>query len=240
VLGLRVLTLGKVKRRQVVEAEPLFERTLEASDRRCFSKDTSGGDRKPVLAFQAGDALVRHRSYPIDGERGNRSFFVCRSGRASAIFQVLAETLSALDSRNRGLPFSALNLIPFLGELGLVEPKLKLAQFFDFRLGIRRRRPLQSPPCLSAARFARSWSFVAQPAAPIERALFCLRSSQVLSVESPATAPVLRLTPAAKLDCNLKTGPYSLWQTHEDASDSATANTVPAKMTFVVKTIQPI
>ena len=44
--------------------------------------------------------------------------------------------MSALDSRDRGLPFSVLNLIPLLGELGLVEPKLTLGQFFDFRLGI--------------------------------------------------------------------------------------------------------
>jgi len=29
-----------------------------------------------------------------------------------------------------------LNLIPLLGKLGLVEPKLTLGQFFDFRLGI--------------------------------------------------------------------------------------------------------
>jgi hypothetical protein len=29
-----------------------------------------------------------------------------------------------------------LNLIPLLGELGLVEPKPTLGQFFDFRLGI--------------------------------------------------------------------------------------------------------
>jgi hypothetical protein len=50
-------------------------------------------------------------------------------------------------------------------------------------------------PYPSATRAARSWSFVAQSAVPIERALFCRRSSQALSVESPATAPVLRLTP---------------------------------------------
>jgi len=31
------------------------------------------------------------------------------------------------------------------------------------------------------------------PAAPIERALFCRRSSQVASVERPPTAPALRL-----------------------------------------------
>jgi hypothetical protein len=52
------------------------------------------------------------------------------------ISQVLTDALSALDSRDRGLPFSVLNLIPLLGELGLAEPKLKLGQFFDFRLGI--------------------------------------------------------------------------------------------------------
>src|SRR5208337_1679535 len=60
----------------------------------------------------------------------------------------------------------------------------------------RRRRLLQSPlPCPSEARSARSWSFVAQPAAPIERAFFYRASSQVLSAEWPATAPALRLTP---------------------------------------------
>src|SRR5271165_2249011 len=48
----------------------------------------------------------------------------------------MAEALSALDSRDRGLPFSALDLIPLLGKLGLVEPKLALGQFFDFPLGI--------------------------------------------------------------------------------------------------------
>jgi hypothetical protein len=30
---------------------------VQASDSRCFSKDTSGGNRKPLLPFQAGDAL---------------------------------------------------------------------------------------------------------------------------------------------------------------------------------------
>jgi hypothetical protein len=60
-------------------------------------------------------------------------------------------------------------------------------------------------------RSARSSSFVAQPAAPIERALFCLRSSQVLSVESPATVPVLKLTLTPSWIA------ISLWQTHEDA-----------------------
>ena len=50
-------------------------------------------------------------------------------------------------------------------------------------------------PYPNEGRSARSWSFVAQPAVPIEFALFCRRSSQALSVESPATAPVLRLTP---------------------------------------------
>src|SRR5271165_2347662 len=60
----------------------------------------------------------------------------------------------------------------------------------------RRWRPLQSPlPCPSAARAAQSWSFVAQPAVPIERVLFCRPSSQVLSVEWPVTVPALRLTP---------------------------------------------
>src|ERR1700686_3687188 len=35
--------------------------------------------------------------------------------RESVISQVLTDVLSALDSRDRGLPFSVLNLIPLLG-----------------------------------------------------------------------------------------------------------------------------
>jgi len=38
----------------------------QASARRCFSKDTSGGNRKPVLLFQAGDALC---SAPLRADR---------------------------------------------------------------------------------------------------------------------------------------------------------------------------
>jgi hypothetical protein len=76
--------------------------------------------------------FVRHRSEPIDGGLGNRSFW-----RALVIFQGTGpEALSALDSRDQCLTFSALNLIPLLGELGPVEPKLTFSQFFDFRFGL--------------------------------------------------------------------------------------------------------
>jgi hypothetical protein len=44
--------------------------------------------------------------------------------------------LGALDIRDQCLPFSSLDLIPLQRELGLLEPKLMLGQFFDFRLGI--------------------------------------------------------------------------------------------------------
>jgi hypothetical protein len=52
------------------------------------------------------------------------------------ISQVLADAFSALNSRDRGLPFSALDLIPLLGDFALVEPELTFGQFFDFRLGL--------------------------------------------------------------------------------------------------------
>ena len=38
--------------------------------------------------------------------------------------------------RNQCLPFSALDFIPLVGEIGLVQPKLTLGQFFDFRFGV--------------------------------------------------------------------------------------------------------
>jgi hypothetical protein len=66
--------------------------------------------------------------------------------------------LSALDSRDRGLPFSVLNRIPPLGELGLVEPKLTLGQFFDFPLGIDAGGLFNLPyPVPGEARSVRSW-----------------------------------------------------------------------------------
>ena len=38
--------------------------------------------------------------------------------------------------QNQCLPFSALDFIPLVGEIGLVQPKLTLGQFFDFRFGV--------------------------------------------------------------------------------------------------------
>jgi hypothetical protein len=65
--------------------------------------------------------------------------------------KVLAEALSALDSQDQCLAFSALDLIPPLGELGLGEPKLTLGQFFNSRFGVNARTrglfPLSSLAC---------------------------------------------------------------------------------------------
>jgi hypothetical protein len=86
---------------------------------------------------------------------------------------------------------------------GPVGPQLTLCQFFDF------------PFRVDASSFFRS--FVAQPAPPIERALFCRPSSPAVIVQWLATAPVLRLTPppswiaigrfvAPSLECKRPTG----------------------------------
>jgi hypothetical protein len=100
------------------------------------------------------------------GRGGSRSFFVCRSGDRQRSSRVPAEALSALDSRKCRLPFSALDLIPLLGKVGPVEPQLTLCQFFDFRFGIDNGGLFNLPyPLRREARSARSWSFVAQPAA---------------------------------------------------------------------------
>jgi hypothetical protein len=50
--------------------------------------------------------------------------------------EALFEGPALFNFRNQCLPFSALDLIPLVGEIGLVQPKLTLGQFFDFRFGV--------------------------------------------------------------------------------------------------------
>jgi hypothetical protein len=55
----------------------------------------------------------------------------------------------------------------------MIEPKFPFRQFFDFRFGVNAIRFFNLPyPYPNAAQPARSSLSVAQPAAPIERALF--------------------------------------------------------------------
>jgi hypothetical protein len=161
-----------------------------------------------IYARQALIALENNACHP---------YGLCDGKMTSCFYEGLDELLcdrpALFHVRDRGLPFSVLNLIPLQRELGLVQPKLMLGELFDFPLH-RRRRPLQSPlPYPNEGRSARSWSFVAQPGVPIECALFCRRSSQALSVESPATAPVLRLTPQPSWIATGRFAPPSLGRT---------------------------
>ena len=65
------------------------------------------------------------------------SLFVFRyASQTKGLYEVLCDGSALLNSRNRGLPFSALDLIPLLGELGLVEPELTFGQFFNFRFRV--------------------------------------------------------------------------------------------------------
>ena len=69
---------------------------------------------------------------------------------------------SALDSRKGNLPFSALDLIPLVGEIGLVQPKLTLGQFFDFRFGVNAGGLFNLPHPIQAQRELRDpglWAF---------------------------------------------------------------------------------
>ena len=120
--------------------------------------------------------------------------------------------------------------------MGLSKRSLRSSSFFDFRLGID-GAPASIAPTLSKRSAICAFLVLrrANLLLPIERALFCLRSSQVLSVESPATVPVLKLTLTPSWIAT------SLWQTHDGhRGGQATAKTVPAKMTFMVNAIQPI
>ena len=65
--------------------------------------------------------------------------------QSKGLDELLCDRPALFNVRDRGLPFSVLNLIPLQRELGLIETKLPFHQFCDFRLGIRRRRPLHLP-----------------------------------------------------------------------------------------------
>ena len=54
--------------------------------------------------------------------------------------------------RDQGLPFSALDLIPLLGEFGIVEPNLTLGKFFDFGFRVDAGRFFNLPHPIQAQR----------------------------------------------------------------------------------------
>jgi len=56
--------------------------------------------------------------------------------RTKGLDEALFEGPALFNFRNQCLPFSALDFIPLVGEIGLVQPKLTLGQFFDFRFGV--------------------------------------------------------------------------------------------------------
>jgi hypothetical protein len=63
--------------------------------------------------------------------------------------------------RDRCLPFSPLDLIPVMGELGIVEPKFTLGQFFDFGFGVDAGRFFDLPHPIQALcdlRYPGLWS----------------------------------------------------------------------------------
>ena len=72
--------------------------------------------------------------------------------QSKGLDELLCDRPALFNVRDRGLPFSVLNLIPLLGELELVEPKLPLGQFFDFRLGIDAGRLFDLPYPVQAKR----------------------------------------------------------------------------------------
>ena len=99
---------------------------------------------RPGMPASTGLGQPSPQVAPADRPVRSRLFRSCAKSRfhlASQFQSVISQGpgrrfRGALDSRDRGLPFSVLNRIPLLGKLGLVEPKLTLGQFFDFPLDI--------------------------------------------------------------------------------------------------------
>ncbi len=76
--------------------------------------------------------------------------------------EALFEGPALFNFRNQWLPFSALDFIPLVGEIGLVQPKLTLGQFFDFHFGVNAGGLFSLPYPIQARRELRDpglWAF---------------------------------------------------------------------------------